>query len=76
LKDTVIDYAEAEESTGFRFQPFESEALANAMGRALDVFQDPESWQALQSRAMQQDFSWDRSANEYHQLYQEMMEQV
>jgi starch synthase len=74
LKDTVVDFSEGDTSTGFTFDEFESEALEGALVRALEVFQNETSWKALQKRAMKQDFSWDRSARDYCQLYNKMKE--
>ena len=39
--------------------------------RAREGFQYPQSWQALQQRGMAIDFSWDRSAEAYVNLYQQ-----
>lgn len=73
LKDTVVDYEQSDSSTGFVFQEVESSALTETLKRAFEVFIDQASWMALQGRAMQQDFSWDHSAQEYHQLYERML---
>jgi starch synthase len=71
LKDTVEDYnAEASTGTGFVFESFDAQDLLKTIDRALQVFADKRSWTALQRRAMSMDFSWDRSAREYHNLYE------
>lgn len=70
LKDTIIDYNQSRNSTGFLFTDPISESLQKALIRAIQVYQDKTSWKGLQSRGMQQDFSWDRSAREYRKLYQ------
>ena len=44
-------------------------ALVGALQAALTVFQDTPRWQALQVAGMRQDFSWDRSAQEYVKIY-------
>jgi len=36
---------------------------------ALDLFQKKKRWGELMRKAMHQDFSWDRSAREYLDLY-------
>jgi len=71
LKDTIIDYYEgiAGTSTGFIFQEPTSAALASALRRALKVYQDQRRWKGLQRRGMKLDFSWQRSAIEYMDLY-------
>ena len=76
LKDTVRDYDPATGTgTGFVFTPYEGPALLAAIERALTVFTDQPAWTALQRRAMAMDFSWERSAKLYSQLYQQLSQQ-
>jgi starch synthase len=56
-------------ATGFLFHQLEPEALLNAARRALQLWQDPAAWRGLQRTAMRQDFSWERSARRYLELY-------
>jgi starch synthase len=73
LADTVVDADEAAvaagTATGFLFHQLEPEALLNAARRALQLWQDPAAWRGLQRTAMRQDFSWERSARRYLELY-------
>ena len=74
LKDTVEDFnAERSAGTGFVFEAYEARELWKTIDRALEVFSDKKSWNALQRRAMSMDFSWDRSASAYSRLYQELL---
>ena len=71
LADTVRDYAPGDSgATGFVFQEYTPAALLDALRRALAVFADKRSWQALQVAGMQRDHSWDRSAREYVKIYE------
>jgi starch synthase len=71
LADTVRDYAPRRAtSTGFVFHDYTPEALRGALARALALFTDAGKWRALQVAGMQQDFSWDRSAQEYVKIYE------
>ena len=73
LKDTVQDYdAEDQTGTGFVFQSYDGRQLLAAIDRALAVFRDKQSWTALRRRAMAMDFSWDRSAKLYANLYRQL----
>jgi starch synthase len=73
LKDTVEDFdPEQETGTGFVFGPYESEALMAAVERALQAYDDKKAWTALRRRAMSKDFSWERSADAYSNLYQQL----
>jgi starch synthase len=70
LADTVRDYAPRRtKPTGFVFHDYSPEGLREALARALALFTDARKWRALQLAGMQQDFSWDRSAQEYVKIY-------
>jgi starch synthase len=75
LKDTVQAYdAESQSGTGFLFLSYESEALLAAIDRGLAAYRDDkDAWTALQRRAMAMDFSWDRSAKLYSDLYRQLL---
>jgi starch synthase len=74
LKDTVEEYdGESQTGTGFVFQPYDSIALLAAIDRALAVYRDKKAWTALRRRAMAMDFSWERSAKLYDNLYQQLL---
>ncbi|MBI2360661.1 MAG: glycogen synthase GlgA [Deltaproteobacteria bacterium] len=74
LKDSVIDYQPKSRSgTGFVFGPYEPAALLDALDRALNLFARPKGWEALVKRAMAADFSWDRSARAYAEMYQRLV---
>lgn len=71
LADTVQDYdPHAGQGTGFVFQPYDRWALFAAIVRATEVFKHRDLWQEIQLRGMQSDFSWERSARQYVDLYQ------
>jgi len=70
LSDTIVDAYSMNQGTGFLFKKIEPGELANAIQRALNVYtHDPQGWQKIQIRGMQQDFSWARSADEYLKHY-------
>ncbi len=71
LKDTVIDVLNnPEEGTGFHFAPLDPEQIRDAVQTALHYMKDsPKQWQAMQKRAMNTNFSWDRAAQSYEKLY-------
>jgi starch synthase len=73
LLDTVINYDQATgEGTGFIFWDLTPGAIADTMGWALSTyFERPGHIEAMRTRAMQQDFSWDRAAEAYEGLYRE-----
>ena len=66
LADTVQDGI-----TGFSFFEFSGGALFDAIQRATYIYNvDRESWRRIQLNGMNTDFSWQRSAQGYQQLYE------
>lgn len=72
LADTIQDYDEKKGAgNGFSFKPYEPVALLEAIKRALAIYRErPEQWRRLMVNAMKADYSWERSAQEYTQLYE------
>jgi starch synthase len=77
LADTVVDMEEATQRThptGFTFEKYEARAFWKAIERALRTYRkDKTSWRQMQMTGMKKDFSWDRSAVEYAQLYEKVI---
>jgi starch synthase len=74
LRDTVSPYrAETGEGTGFVFQEATAEALLQAVQAALATYANRTAWQQLMRQAMAQDFSWEQSAKQYLDLYQQAL---
>jgi len=72
LADTVINYdnRDADMGTGFVFQWEESQAVLGTLRWAIQTYhQRPDAWRRLQRRAMEQDFSWSNSAQQYIAMY-------
>jgi starch synthase len=71
LVDTVANYDQATGGgTGFVFTDLNPEALTNTIGWAVSTWFDrPEHIKTMRQRAMLQDFSWERAAGRYRQLY-------
>ncbi len=70
LADTVIDESKGEDATGFVFEEYKTESLLNAVLRAIDIYQkNIDRWHTLQYNGMKKDFSWNRSAREYIEIY-------
>ena len=66
LVDTVRD-----SHTGFVFSDYNAGAFWYALQRAIFVYNtDKTSWNKIQQNGLRSDFSWDRSALGYQQLYE------
>lgn len=75
LADTVTDpEADPKRGNGFVFDEPSSEALLGAVDRALDLYPDRRAWLRLVRQAMTRDFSWDRSAERYLEIYRMITE--
>jgi len=73
LADTVSDYqSETGEGTGFVFRDYNADELLNAVQRAVDLFGRRRAWTKLMKSAMAEDFSWEASAKDYVELYEEI----
>ncbi len=77
LVDTVVDAGQgaelAPQATGFQFGTATPAALAVALQRAVQRYRMPDQWQQLVRQAMSQDFSWERSAEQYMALYRGLL---
>ncbi len=71
LDDTVENYDEQNGcGTGFKFHAISGQALFDTIGWAVSTYYDrPDHYKAMQKRAMEKDFSWKNSADEYMALY-------
>lgn len=75
LDDTIIDYTEfPHKGTGFKFREYTKEAMLHGIKRAINVYNSKELWESLMIRCMKEDFSWERSAKEYIELYKKAIE--
>jgi starch synthase len=72
LKDSVTDSGDGK-GNGFTFQTYNSGDLIYALQRALKGYENEEGWQVLIQRAMECNFSWGHSANEYIRLYRDLL---
>ncbi len=73
LADTVVDASveniNNKTANGFVFYEPTTSAFSGTVYRALDCFQQPAVWQALQTTGMTQPLGWDNSAEQYLNLY-------
>jgi len=75
LGDTVFDYdVDREHGNGFLFKQYFGDEFMKAILRALERFNQKEVWNSLVKRDMSLDFSWQRAAKEYVNLYKSLTE--
>jgi starch synthase len=77
LVDTVEPWdARSGRGTGFRFDTPDGTGLMWAIDQALGAFHDRKGWAKLMRNGMSRDFSWDRSARSYVELYRRAKERA
>lgn len=70
LADTVTPFhREQGEGDGFVFEHFDTTGLSWALEQALDLWPDRDAWRRLLLNGMHRDFSWQRQATPYENLY-------
>jgi len=75
LADSVVDYDPTQSTgTGFSFKTYSPMSFLATVVRALEAYKEKDKWQKIIKRGMEQDFSWDKSAQKYLDLYQRAIE--
>jgi starch synthase len=74
--DSIADAGEdgkpAAGASGFLFDGEASGDMAQAVSRALALYEQPNAWHAVQRNAMAADFSWNGPAGQYIDLYRQL----
>lgn len=84
LRDTVCDAnpdnLESGVATGFTFGDVQlggtvdAGGLSFALGRAIDLYSNEEAWEKLRATGMRSDVSWQKSAQQYAEMFDTLME--
>ncbi len=70
LDDTVVQFnPETGEGTGFKFGPYNAQALIDKVREALYWYTRPEVWRRIQRNGMAVDNSWGAAARKYVRVY-------
>jgi starch synthase len=76
LADTVVDTLPEtlanQTASGIVFNEASSSALLEAIKRAMILYSFPDTWKKIQTNAMKKEFSWQRSAEQYLALYENL----
>ena len=74
LDDSVIDLTEdLEQANGIKFYECSARALTKAIRKALVLYQEPGLLSQYRENAMSADFSWERTAGEYIEVYRQTL---
>ena len=73
LKCSIKDFGCEEQGNGYTFANYNADDLAYSINRALNDYEDKASWQEKIKICMNKDFSWNASAKEYINLYDNLL---
>jgi starch synthase len=79
MADTILDPGASvgsvamRNATGILFEGESPDAMGAAITRAMGLYRRPAIWQAMRQRAMNADFSWQRAAPAYVNLYRSLL---
>ncbi len=74
IQEIIEDYDPITDSGyGFLCYEYSSDAFWDAVKRARQIFSERRLWTRLMKRAMERNFSWDLSAQQYEALYRELL---
>src|SRR6056297_140266 len=74
LKDTVIPFNEYKDTGyGFTFSDYNAHDMLHTIQRALSFYNEEGVWEKLVKRVMVQDYSWEKSARKYEDLYSKLV---
>ena len=75
LEDTIVRYDPATgKGNGFKFASYEAKEFLREIKAALRTYRQPDHWKRLVRNAMTADFSWQRSAEAYVELYRKALD--
>ncbi len=69
LYDTIRDVGWEDGGNGFTFAAYSPVQLADAVNRAYNYYNDKKLWSDLVKKVMKVDFSWNKTANVYIEMY-------
>ncbi len=72
LGDSIVDNGEGK-GNGFTFFEYNAHHMMDTINRAISMYKDKEQWTKLMSRAITSDFSWDKSAEKYKDMYNTLL---
>ncbi|MBI1815157.1 MAG: glycogen synthase GlgA [Deltaproteobacteria bacterium] len=72
LQDTITQF-DGEQGNGFKFREYTPAALLDCINSALVYYRRPAKWRLVRRNAMAADFSWQRSAQQYVELYERLV---
>lgn len=69
LADTIIDVTDGGKNNGFLFNEYSQDGMMWALNRAISLYGDKGAWKKLVMQGMLADFTWEKSALSYIDIY-------
>lgn len=77
LDDTIKEFnPETGKGTGFKFNAYSSNELVKAVKRATYLYKNKLLWKKIVKNAMKENFSWQKSAYKYEEVYKKALAKV
>ncbi len=73
LRDSIKDFGCEGGGNGYTFRDYNASDLLYNINRAVQEYYQPETWKKHQQTVMNIDFSWQKSAKEYVELYNKLV---
>lgn len=73
VSDTTYDSLMTDTATGFTFEHANDGAFQWCIERAVAMYRQKDQWRRVQHTIVFEDFSWDRSASRYVELYRSLL---
>ncbi len=74
LNDTVPAFnPSTKEGKGITFQSFNAYDMLDAINRGIGLFHNKHAWRTLRKNAMNDDYSWEKPAKKYIEIYKEIL---
>jgi starch synthase len=70
--DDPIQHFDGKTGTGFKFEPNDQKSFQQALQNTLTCFTEKPSWERLINNGMDMDFSWDKAAQQYSRLFEDI----
>ncbi len=74
LRDSITDSGDGV-GNGFTFKTYNAHDMLGAIRRGTDAYWNKEYWDTLVTRAIECDYSWGKSANEYIRMYKQVIKE-
>jgi starch synthase len=74
LNDTIYSFNQfTGEGNGFSFKEYNAHDMLYTIRRAIGIFYDKGAWNYLVKRCMRDDYSWNKSAEQYINIYNKLL---